>query len=131
MAEALLAFLLAYLGKAGSGDTPGNRGQCVGLVELWCDLHQKPHIAGNAVDLLANADPAAYVRTANGPRNYPPPGAIVCWDATWGAGYGHTAVVVAASPMQLVVFEQNDPEGAGPLVSTHSYGGVAGWLTFR
>lgn len=131
MAEALLAFILAYLGKHNSGDTPGNRGQCVGLIALWCDLHHKPHIGGNAVDLLRAADPAAYSLVMNGASNYPPPGAIVCWDASWGGGYGHTAVVVAATPMLLSVFEQNDPDGAAPLLATHSYGGVAGWLIFK
>ena len=127
----LLKFLQAYLGKANSGDTPGNRGQCVGLIELWADANGAPHIAGNAVDLLANADRNAYAMIANGPSNYPPAGAIVCWDGSWGAGYGHTAIVMAANVMQLVVFEQNDPTGAAPLAATHSYGGVAGWLIFR
>jgi len=127
----LLAFVEKYLGHAGSGDTPENKGQCVGLVELWCDACGTPHIPGNAVDLLALADPAHYLRIANGPTNYPAAGDIVCWDASWGAGYGHCAVVLAASPMQLAVFEQNDPEGASPLVATHSYGGVAGWLVMR
>lgn len=130
MAPSLLAFIQSYLGKANTGDTPGNAGQCVGLVEVWIDANKRPHIGGNAVDLLNNADPKAYKLTRNGPSNFPPAGAIVCWDGSWGAGYGHTAIVVAASPMQLVVFEQNDPDGASPLVATHSYAGVAGWLEF-
>jgi hypothetical protein len=127
----LLSFINKYLGKAGSGDTPGNRGQCVGLVELWCDVNGTPHIPGNAVDLLGDADGAHYDKVANGPHNFPPAGAIICWDGSWGGGFGHTAVVVAASPMQVVVFEQNDPEGAAPLVATHSYGGVQGWLILK
>jgi len=128
MDQALIQFILTYLGKAGTGTNAANKGQCVGLVEEWVALHNHPWIPGNAVDLLNMADPKHYKRINNGPTNYPSPGDIVCWDGSWGAGYGHTAVVVAAGPMQLVVFEQNDPEGAAPLVATHSYGGVAGWL---
>ncbi len=131
MDTALLAFVQKYLGHANTGDTPGNMGQCVGLVEVWIDVNKHPHIAGNAVDLLDNADLAHYQLFRNGPTNFPPAGAIVCWDGSWGAGYGHCAVVLAANSMQLVVAEQNDPEGAAPLVATHSYGGVAGWLVFK
>ena len=131
MYESLLAFVQKYLGVANTGDTPGNAGQCVGLVEVWCDINRKPHIAGNAVDLLGNAALGSYTVTKNGPSNFPPAGAIVCWDGSWGAGYGHTAVVLAANAMQLVVFEQNDPEGAAPIVATHSYGGVAGWIVAK
>ena len=124
----LAAFITQYLGKANTGDTPGNRGQCVGLIEVWLDANKLPHIPGNAVDLLANADLKVYKRTTNIPTNWPQPGNIVCWNGTWGGGYGHTAIVVAANAMGLVVFEQNDPEGAPPLVATHNYSGVAGWL---
>jgi len=128
MEATLLAFVRSYLGKAGTGDTPGNRGQCVGLIEVWLDRHNLPHIWGNAKDLLANAPPAVYTVVQNGPVNYPSCGDVVVWDASWGGGYGHTAVAIAATSMQLVVFEQNDPDGAPPLVATHGYEGVAGWL---
>lgn len=131
MVAAFMAFLFAWLGKANAGDTPGNKGQCVGLIELWLDANQHPHIAGNAVDLLGNADSAHYTRVNNSPFNYPPLGAIVCWDSSWGGGYGHCAVVVAATVLQLVVFEQNNPEGSVPIVATHSYAGVSGWLVMK
>ena len=127
----VLTFVQSFLGKAGTGTNAANSGQCVGLVERWVTLNDHPAIPGNAVDLYANADAGSYAKTPNGPVNYPPKGAIVCWDGTWGGGYGHCAVVLAANAMQLVVFEQNDPEGAAPLVATHSYGGVSGWLTMR
>jgi hypothetical protein len=107
----LATFISQYLGKANTGDTGPNKGQCVGLIEVWLDANGKPHIPGNAVDLLANADPKVYKRTNNIPTNAPPPGAVVCWAA-------------------LVVFEQNDPTGSPPMVATHNYNGVAGWLTF-
>jgi len=126
----LAAFISNYLGKANTGDTPENAGQCVGLVEKWLDANGKPHIWGNAAELLANANPKVYKRTTNIPTNHPPPGAVVCWNSSWGGGAGHTAIVVASNVMGLVVFEQNDPTGSPPVVATHSYNGVQGWLTF-
>lgn len=123
-------FIRTFLGVTGSGDTPGNKGQCVGLVEVWLTANGKPRIAGNAKDLLANAPRPPYKMTVNGPTNYPPPGAVICWDDSWGAGYGHTAIVVASNSNKVVVFEQNDPTGAAPLVATHSYAGVVGWVTW-
>jgi surface antigen len=123
-------FIRIFLGARGTGTTVGNTGECVGLVEKWLQHNGKPSIPGNAKDLIANADPKAFKVTANLPSNYPPPGAVVCWDSSWGAGYGHTAIVVASNVNQLAVFEQNDPLGAAPLVATHSYAGVSGWLTW-
>lgn len=127
----LIAFINRYLGVMGTGDTADNKGQCVGLIECWCDVNGKPHIWGNAVDLMRNADPVHYSVTPNSPTNFPPPGAILCFDSTWGGGYGHTGVVVAATESQIVLFEQNNPEGGAPAVATHTYQGVAGWITIR
>ena len=126
----LAKFISTYLGLANTGDNPVNKGQCVGLIEVWLDANLKPHIWGNAKDLLANAPALGYMMTENGPDNAPPPGAIVCWDASWGGGDGHTAIVVAANSERLVVFEQNDPDGSAPIVATHDYNGVLGWITF-
>lgn len=127
MEQRLLDFISRYLGKGNTGTNSVNSGQCVGLVEVWVDTITHPRIAGNAKDLLANADPQHYTIVQNGPSNFPPPGAIVVWGPSWGEGYGHCAVAVAGSPLQLVVFEQNDPAGYPPLVATHSYSGVLGW----
>jgi hypothetical protein len=126
----LTSFVNQYLGVANTGDTPENKGQCVGLVEAWLDTNKKPHIQGNAVDLLKNADVHTYRVFHNSPSNFPPSGAIVCWDSTWGSGDGHTAIALFANVMHLVVFEQNDPVGSPPIVATHGYSGVAGWITF-
>ena len=124
----LAAFIGKYLGVAGTGNTPINKGQCVGLIEIWLSANIKPAIWANAVDLLDMADKKYYKKVVNIPTNEPPPGAIVCWDGTWGNGYGHTAIVVAANVHQLVVFEQNDPTGSPPIVATHNYSHVTGWL---
>ena len=126
----LPTFIAQYLGKANTGDTAQNRGQCVGLIEVWLTANGKPHVWGNAADLIANADAKVYKKTTNIPTNVPPPGAIVCWNSSWGGGAGHTAIVVAATVNLLVVFEQNDPTGSAPVVATHNYGGIQGWLTF-
>jgi hypothetical protein len=121
-------FIAKYLGSTFVGDTPANEGQCVGLVEKWLAANSKPHIWGNAVDLIPNAARAPYIVTFNTPLNAPKPGTIVCWDRTWGSGAGHTAIVVAANVQRLAVFEQNDPIGAGCLVATHDYGHIVGWI---
>ena len=126
----LAAFITQYLGLANTGDTGPNKGQCVGLVEVWLDANKKPHIWGNAADLIANADPKIYKKTTNIPTNHPPPGAVVCWNGTWGGGDGHTAIVVAANVNLMAVFEQNNPIDSPPVVATHNYSGVQGWLTF-
>lgn len=121
-------FINKYLGRANVGDTGPNMGQCVGLIEVWLDSLHTSHIPGNAVDLLGNAPALGYTVIRNNPMNFPLPGNIACWDGTWGGGYGHTAVVIAADVLQLLVLEQNDPEGAGVLVGLHDYSGVAGWI---
>jgi hypothetical protein len=126
----LADFMHKYLGLGNVGENPINRGQCVGLIEVWLTSQGKPHIDGNAVGLMANALRTVYKVTNNAPDNYPQPGDIVCWDKTWGGGFGHTAVVVAANSMFLAVFEQNDPEGYVCTVATHGYSGVAGWISW-
>jgi CHAP domain len=124
----LAAFISTLLGAPNVGDTPENTGQCVGLIERWLSSNTKPHIWGDAKDLLANADLKIYRIVHNNPTNAPPPGAVVVWDASWGAGHGHTAICVAGNANHLAVFEQNDPMGSPCLVATHDYAGVAGWL---
>ena len=128
MHEKLLAFIAQYLGRLGTGTTAANKGQCVGLVEAWLAALGKGPIWGNAIDLLANADLKVCTLVRNTPDNYPPAGAIVCWGGSFGGGLGHTAVVLAATRTWLAVFEQNNPAGVPPMVATHLYTGVAGWL---
>ena len=128
MLEKLIAFIAQYLGAKGTGTTLQNKAQCVGLVERWLAVLGKGPVWGNAVDLMANADSKLFTVVHNSPDNYPPAGAIVCWGASFGGGYGHTAVVIAATAHWLAVFEQNNPVGSPPLVATRQYTGVQGWL---
>ena len=58
----LQSFIAQYTGIANVGDTPQNKGQCVGLIEVWLDLFNLNHIWGNAADLLSNADPSVLLR---------------------------------------------------------------------
>jgi hypothetical protein len=123
--------------RAGLGQWAGGRlgltvgdGQCVALIENWVALSGKPHIWGNAADLLTNAPRTAYKVVNNSPSNSPLPGDVVVWGTSWGGGFGHTAVVIAANSMQLVVIEQNNPTASPPVVATHGYGGVIGWITW-
>jgi surface antigen len=120
-------FSAATTGKV-VGDTPENKGQCVGLVEVWIDAFGLPHIWGNAKDLLTNADKNAYDVIYNTPTNVPAPGSIVCWDATWGGGFGHTALVLKADVNTITVLEQNNPIGSPVKQATHTYPGVQGWI---
>ena len=71
MGAALLAFLQQYLGRANTGDTPENAGQCVGLVEVWIDVNKHPHIFGNAADLLVNEEQGALHRHDQRPCQFP------------------------------------------------------------
>jgi hypothetical protein len=113
-----------------TGDNAANQGQCVGLVEAWLDHLGKPHVFGNAKDLLREASTAAYMVVVNTPNNFPKPGDIIVWGSTWGNGFGHTAIVLAANVYWVAVLEQNDPTGAMPVAATHGYSGVIGWLTW-
>jgi CHAP domain len=128
IANRLASFVVQYQGRVGVGDTPVNRGQCVGLVAVWCDALGLPHIWGNAKDLLADAPASSYKVIANTPENFPAPGDIVVWGDTWGNGYGHTAIIVTATVMDFTAFEQNDPDGSVPHLKVYTYAGVKGWL---
>lgn len=125
---ALADLIKRYSGKAGVGDTPGNRGQCVGLVEVWTDSLGLPHTWGNAKDLLDQADRAHFLVIRNSPTNYPVRGDVVVWGGAWGGGFGHTGVVLMADVMSLTVFQQNDPTDSRPHPKLYSYSGVLGWM---
>jgi surface antigen len=124
----LESFIHDYLAVPNVGTNSVNRGQCTGLVALWCVWNDKSIVYANAVDILKEAPRNSYHVEYNSPINYPHSGNIVCWDGAYGNGYGHTAVVVAANENELVVFEQNNPYGHAPIVSTHDYNHVQGWL---
>lgn len=128
-----------YFGKTGIGNTPQNKGQCVGLVSVYQDALGAPHEYGNAKDLLADADTNLFEVVYNDPTNYsqfPPTGAIMVWGATWGNELGHCGIVVLANGISFTTFEQNDitpidSTGACEILNHANYSGVHGWLVFK
>jgi CHAP domain-containing protein len=124
----LADFIGLYDSKIAVGNTAGNRGECVGLVEVWFDYLGLPHIWGNAKDLLINAPTPPYVVTINRPTNYPVPGDVIVWGDSWGQGFGHTGICVTGHVRDFTAFEQNDPAGSTPHLKLYGYAGVLGWL---
>lgn len=121
-------YVTQYTGKI-TGNTPENTGQCTGLVMVWLALNGNPHIWGDAKDLITNADRNVYSVVLNSAKAFPPPGAVMVWDGTWGNGSGHTGAVVTADTNQFVCFEQNNPTGSKPKLITHTnWNGVIGWI---
>ena len=128
-----------YFGKTGVGNTPQNKGQCVGLVSVYQDALGAPHEFGNAKDLLNDADTALFEVVMNNPNDYnqfPPTGAIMVWGSTWGGGFGHCGIVVLANGYSFTTFEQNDitsvdNTGACEILNHADYSGVLGWLVFK
>lgn len=132
----LQEFINKYTGQGNVGNTPQNMGQCVGLVSLWMDNLGVAHEYGNAKDLLTNADTNKFTITYNDfndVNQFPAQGDIMVWDNSWGNGFGHTAVIVAADGTSFRCFEQNDITNSNPYglceVMNHDYTGVLGWLS--
>ncbi|SRR6266436_1013069 len=129
---ALLDFVNKYFGVANTGNTPQNKGQCVGLVSVYMDSLGIAHEWGNAKDLLENADLNKFEVIYNDPDNYdqyPKPGNIMVLGKTWGNGFGHTGVVLRANGYSFSLFDQNNPAGHTPTITNFpNYAGVSGWL---
>lgn len=137
MEAELQTFIETKTGKSNVGDTKENIGECVGLIEVWLDTLHLPHIWGNAIDLLDNADPNVYEVILNTTTNFPVACDIIVFKKPFGQYtdtdgtikyLGHTGVVVAADVNSVTVFEQNNPEGSTPRTVVHSYNSVKGWL---
>lgn len=134
-------FIAAKTGVPNVGDTKENRGECVGLIEVWLDTLHFPHIWGNAIDLLDNADPNFYDVVLNDPYNYPVEGDIVVLGEPFGQYidpkdnkvhyFGHTGIVVRADINTVTLFEQNSPAGSTPRIVQHSYNPVKGWIRLK
>lgn len=134
MEKTLFDFLNKYFGIANVGDTDQNKGQCVGLIEVFLDTLNinDPHLWGNAKDLLANADPAKFEKITNDPNDYnqfPPIGAVIVFGPSWGNGLGHCGIVLRANGSTFSLFNANNPEGSRPTITNFpNYGGVLGWF---
>ena len=123
----LQTFLIDVNGKRVNTDG-ADAGQCTAVPHLWEQDNSWPVVLGNAKDTLGNASSSFYAKVANTPTNFPPPGAVIVWGSTWGEGYGHTAVVVAANANLFTCIEQNDGDNGLAHEGTHNYGGIIGWF---
>lgn len=136
-AKSLTEFIALYNGKTGVGNTPENKGECVGLVVMWILNLGLTHFYGHAKDFFTNAPVSQYTKIKNEPDVYAKAGDIVVWDATMGGGFGHVAIIVECDTQAdtFTVFEQNNPAnvpGRACEVTTYKdWSGVIGWLRPR
>ena len=122
-------FLGIYLNKSNVGNTPENKGQCTGLVNVWANYLKLPHLWGNAKDIPLYADLNKYQRVVNTPTGIPPKGAILIWTGNYNKGFGHTAIVQSANVNTITVFSQNDPLSSKCIIKKYpNYNHVYGWL---
>lgn len=124
-------FITKYTNQPNVGDTDLNKGQCVGLIEIWLDENglSPDHIWGNAIDLYSNAglNDKIFSRGTNWPA---PEGAIVTFGAPYGrlddgTYAGHTGVSLGDGRL----FEQNDPDGSTPHLKAYNINGYIGYIT--
>ena len=129
--KTLLQFIADLNGKGNIGNTPENKGECVGLAFAWILNLGQSHFYGHAKDLYANAPSSEYTKIKNSPDVYPIAGDIPVWDKSVGGGFGHIAVVIGSNKADdsFTVIEQNNPLNAPCRVHTYTnWKGVIGWL---
>ena len=129
--KTLLQFIADLNGKGNIGNTPENKGQCVGLAFAWILNLGHSHFYGHAKDLYTNAPTSEYTKIKNSPDVYPIAGDIPVWDKSVGGGFGHIAVVIGSNKADdsFTVIEQNNPPNAPCRVHTYTnWKGVIGWL---
>uniref|UniRef100_A0A6M3KSV2 Peptidase C51 domain-containing protein n=1 Tax=viral metagenome TaxID=1070528 RepID=A0A6M3KSV2_9ZZZZ len=128
----LTEFLEKYNSQSNVGNTPQNKGECTGLVQVWLQEQGLEHVWGNGKDLLVNASPDAYEVIKNTPDAIPEPGDCIVWTAGFNNTYGHTAIVVKGNIKTFEVFEQNNPLGSPCRLHTYpNYAYVDGWFRKR
>ncbi len=128
--EAFNNLFTQYNGQPNVGDTPGNKGQCVGLIEVWTDYLGLPHTWGDADQLFANADPFYFDKIVNTPTAIPTTGDIIVWTSEFNGGVGHTGVATGKNTNAgfVEVFEQNDPLGSPCHIKLYNYAYIQGWI---
>jgi len=134
MEQKLKDFINKWINKGGVGNTPQNKGQCVGLVNVWVSELGLDHIWGNAKDLWKNYNPKQFDFVLNTADAYPLAGDIVVWNEKMGGGYGHTAVATGVHKTEgkstdwFEAFSQNDPTGSPCILKKYSYNNVIGFI---
>jgi hypothetical protein len=127
----LSQFISTYNGKSGVGNTPDNKGQCVGLAMVYIADKGYPHIWGHAKDIFANAPTSHYDKLINTPTGVPQPGDIIIWNGNVGGGFGHIAIVTSANVNSFTSLDQNWSVTGGCRIENHNYANVIGWLRFK
>jgi hypothetical protein len=122
-------FLGTYNGKANVGNTTENKGQCVGLVAVWIESLNLPHVWGDAFDMFVNADEKFFEKILNTPEALPKAGDIIIWSKKFNGTVGHTGLCTGTANLDTFeCFEQNDPIGSNCHLKTYNYNFVYGWL---
>lgn len=124
-------FIAKYKGKHLNQDgVYGN--QCVDLTKAYHkEVIGGEFLAGNAIDYLKNPEPKYYEYKDDHLWYVPPKGAIAIFKATYGGGRGHVGIVISASIMRVVLFEQNSPPGAPCQITEYTYNDIIGYLVPR
>jgi hypothetical protein len=80
--------------------------QCVDLVQHYSTYCVGVPLArGNGKDIWFNENSGNYVKLGAGAKGQK--GDIVCWDGSWGGGYGHVAVLLDDNGLSLNTVTQN------------------------
>jgi regulator of replication initiation timing len=134
MEQKLKDFINKWINKGSVGNTPENKGQCVGLVCVWVDELGLDHIWGNAKDLWKNYNPNQFDFVLNTADAYPIAGDIIVWNENMGGGYGHTAIATGVNQTEgkatdwFEAFSQNDPTGSPCILKKYSYDNITGFI---
>ena len=124
-------FFQQYHDQSNLGNTPENKGQCVGLVELWIRANDLPQIWGNAADIIFNADPKDYNREY-APLIHPVnPGDIVFWNRNLGNGFGHCGIFYSQTGTGFISFDQNWLNDHKAILVNHLWTNILGVLSFK
>lgn len=123
-------FISKYSGQKNVGNTPENRGECVGVSSLWMDNFDIPHVWGHATDLYKNASTKDFTKIPNTPDAIVQKGDIVVWGKGYNGTFGHTGVATGTNTdvNRFDCFQQNDPLGSTPHIKNYNYAYVIGWL---
>ncbi|MEK6829961.1 MAG: hypothetical protein AABY15_07635 [Nanoarchaeota archaeon] len=122
-------FYNKYKGQKNVGNTPENRGECVGLASLWMDVFNIPHVYGHAQDLYKNAKDADFAKIPNTPDAIIQDGDIPVWGHGFNGTFGHTGIAYGNHDVNnFDCFEQNDPLGSTSHIKRYNYAYVIGWL---
>lgn len=126
---------VAHIGQ--SIDTDGYYGaQCKDFVNAFTLQNYGVKFPGNATDLVTDTLPAGWQRIPKTAGFVPQPGDIALWAGYSANPYGHTAVIVSATPYGFVSVDQNwynsSPTTGSPAAKVnHSYTSLNFWGVLR